>query len=68
VKKGKTHYPDNLVVLVALTVGARRAGDQAFERGARRRLLERFGVRLSFTRNFARLTPRHAADVPEDSG
>lgn len=36
--------------LVAIIVAARRAGDRELEREARRRLEERFGVKLSFAR------------------
>jgi hypothetical protein len=36
--------------LVAIIVAARRAGDRELEREARRRLEERFGVKLSFVR------------------
>ena len=36
--------------LVAILVAARRAGDRDLEKDARRKLEERFGVKLSFTK------------------
>jgi hypothetical protein len=36
--------------LVAILVAARRAGDRALEKDARRKLEERFGVKLTFAR------------------
>ena len=36
--------------LVAIVVAARRAGDRELEKDARRKLEERFGVKLNFAR------------------
>ena len=36
--------------LVAIVVAARRAGDRELEKDARRKLEERFGVKLTFAR------------------
>jgi hypothetical protein len=36
--------------LVAIIVAARRAGDRELEKDARRKLEERFGVKLNFAR------------------
>jgi hypothetical protein len=38
--------------LVAIIVAARRAGDRELEQDARRRLQERFRVKLSFARDY----------------
>lgn len=46
--------------LVAIAIAARRSRDRDLEIGARRELEHRFGVRLSFARNYwpaARGTP-----------
>ena len=40
--------------LVAILVAARRAGDRELEKDARWKLEERFGVKLSFARNYKR--------------
>jgi hypothetical protein len=39
--------------LVAIIVAARRAGDRELERDARRKLEDRFGVKLNFARDRA---------------
>ena len=40
---------DSPATLVAIIVAARRAGDRELERDARQKLLDRYGVRLSFS-------------------
>jgi hypothetical protein len=41
--------------LVAIVVAARRAGDRQLERRARRALLERHGMKVSFASDHARI-------------
>jgi hypothetical protein len=43
-------HGDSPATLVAIAIAARRAGDRELEREIRRRLEERYGVRLTFTR------------------
>ena len=44
---------DSPATLVAIIVAARRAGDRELERETRRKLEERFGVKVNFARERA---------------
>jgi hypothetical protein len=50
-RHGATDPRDSPATLVAIIVAARRVGDRDLERETRRRLEERFRVKLSFLRD-----------------